>query len=572
MPSIEDLLQKNNLPAGEAGSKDEEAPKQALESTLGNIKIQQKEQEAKAQASALGVPYIDLVSFPITQEAIALIPKAKAKKLKTICFFLSTKDLRLASVNPDDAEVKKLAEEIKEDKNITPKLYKISEHSFTKAFKIYDTLPKIKKAKPGLEIKEKDLKNYESQIKDLKDVQALIKKISVTDFVALVIAGAINFRATDIHIEAEEDDVKIRYRIDGVLNEVASIKKDFWAQTISRIKLLAGLKLNIISKPQDGRFTIYLKKEKIDVRVSALPTAFGESVVSRLLMSSAASLKFEDLGIRKQDLEKLKTEISKLNGMILTTGPTGSGKTTTLYAIINQLNTPDKKIITLEDPIEYKIPGINQSQVDAEKGYTFAKGLRSALRQDPNIMMVGEIRDLETAEVAINAALTGHLVISTLHTNSSIATIPRLLSLGVNPTLLGPALNTAIAQRLVRRICPDCKTEEKLDAKTLKKIEQHLSTLPESVAKGINLANTKFYSGKGCDKCNGFGYKGRIGVYEIFILDKQTKDLITKAKVTEKELADIAQKQGMLTMTQDGLLKALEGITSISEVEREVGL
>ncbi|NQU77742.1 Flp pilus assembly complex ATPase component TadA [Candidatus Falkowbacteria bacterium] len=555
MPSIEDLLKKEKS--------EEEAPSAKLKSTLSDIEIKRKEKEARAQAGILGFPYIDLSKFPIVQDAIALVPKSEAEKLHAVCFFLQKKQARLAAINPEDKEVENLKKKIEADNGYQVKIYKISSFSFSKALKFYDTLPKIKKPKSGVEITEKALENFKSQIKELKDIQNLIKKVSVTDFVTFIIAGGINFNASDIHVEAEEKNIKIRYRIDGVLNDLGSIQKDFWLKALSRIKLLAGLKLNVQTKPQDGRFTIFLKNEKIDVRVSTLSAAFGEGVVMRLLMSSAIGLKFKDLGLRPEDLKILKTQIKKTTGMILTTGPTGSGKTTTLYAVLNQLNTPDKKIITLEDPIEYELEGINQSQVVPEKGYTFASGLRSVLRQDPDIVMVGEIRDKETAGTAIDAALTGHLVLSTLHTNNAPAAIPRLLSLDAKPNLLGSALNLIIAQRLVRRLCPDCKQEAKLDAKTGAKVNKLLSSIPQ-----INLNTAKFYTAKGCPKCSGFGYLGRIAIFEILLIDKEILDILPKQNLTEKEVLDIALKKGFITMAQEGLLKAADGVTSTEEVFR----
>lgn len=553
MPSIKDLLKKQK-PA--QGSETEE-----LQSTLTDIALKRKEQEAQSQATVIGVPYIDLSKFPISQDAIALVPKAEAEKLKVACFFLEKKQARLAAVNPEDSEVEVLKNHLAQENGLTVKIYKTSSFSFSKALKFYDVLPKIKKSKPGVEITEKALQNFKSKIKDLKDIQALIKKVSVTDFITFVIAGGVNFQASDIHIESEEKDVKIRYRIDGVLNDVANFDKTLWQKAISRIKLLAGLKINVQKKPQDGRFTIFLEKERIDVRVSTLMTAFGEGLVIRLLMSSAVGLKFKDLGLRDEDYKILETEIKKNTGMILTTGPTGSGKTTMLYAILNQLNTPDKKIITLEDPIEYELKGINQSQTAPDKGFTFATGLRSILRQDPDIIMVGEIRDLETAETAIDAALTGHLVVSTLHTNNAPAAIPRLLSLDVKPSLLGSALNAVLGQRLVRRLCPHCKTETKLDTKTQTRVEKILSTL--------DVNNPVFYTASGCPKCSGFGYQGRIAIFEIFQINKKVQDIL-KPDITEKQLSDIAQQSGMLTMVQDGLLKALNGVTSVDEIFRVI--
>ncbi len=332
------------------------------------------------------------------------------------------------------------------------------------------------------------------------------------------------------------------------------------------MKVLAKVKINITDKPQDGRMSIVTKKDRIDIRASFLPTNFGESVVMRLLRSSAVGLGFEQLGIRNRSFEQLKKEVERPNGMIITTGPTGSGKTTTLYAILKKLNDQETKIITVEDPIEYQLEGINQSQT-SEK-YTFAQGLRSIVRQDPDVVMIGEIRDLETAEIAVQAALTGHLVLSTIHTNDAAGTVPRFLSMGAKSFLLAPALNAMIGQRLVRRICEKCKTEDKISKEHMEEVKKIVDKLPDFEKNELSSKELKFHKGKGCDACQGLGYKGRIGVYEIMIMDKEIEKLILSGKVSEYDMREISAKKGMLSMVQDGVLKALDGITSIEEIFR----
>ncbi|OGY46341.1 MAG: hypothetical protein A2744_01765 [Candidatus Buchananbacteria bacterium RIFCSPHIGHO2_01_FULL_44_11] len=432
-------------------------------------------------------------------------------------------------------------------------------------------MPKIRKFVSGVEITEEEIRKFEKEIKTFRDLNDKLSEVSVTDMLTLIISAAIKARSSDIHVEAEEKEVKVRFRIDGLLHEVAILETKVWPQIITRIKLVSKLKINIEDRPQDGRFTIFMTNEKIDVRVSTLPTAYGESVVMRLLMSSAIGLAFEELGLRGKAFEALKMEIQKPNGMIVTTGPTGSGKTTTLYAVLNKLNNSETKIITIEDPIEYKLGGINQSQVDRTKGYTFASGLRNILRQDPDIVMVGEIRDLETAEIAINASLTGHLVISTLHTNDAAGTIPRLLSMRVKPFLLAPAINAMMGQRLIRRICSHCKQETELDNRTLSRVMTILSEIPEQSGFKIpapDLKKLKFYQGGGCEECQGLGYKGRIGIYEVMTMDRKVENLILSAHVSEYDMRAIAVENGMITMIQDGLLKAVDGITTVDEVFR----
>lgn len=389
--------------------------------------------------------------------------------------------------------------------------------------------------------------------------------------VTLILATALKTMASDIHIEAEEEGIVIRLRIDGVLQSAATLEKDKWKKIISRMKLLAGVKINITEKPQDGRFTILLSDEKVEVRVSFLPTAAGESVVMRLLRSGAVNLSFGELGISKEANEVLIKEIKKPNGLILTTGPTGSGKTTTLYAILNMLNKPGTKIVTLEDPVEYKLEGINQSQVDEKKKYTFASGLRSILRQDPDIIMVGEVRDLETAEISVQASLTGHLVFTTLHTNDAAGVIPSLIDIGIKPYFLIPSINAVVGQRLVRRLCDSCKKEYKLDQREEEKVKKILAVI--SPKAGINVPSklpAMYKPGEGCVECNGIGYKGRIGIFEIFTMTDDIKQLTLDNQPAFKILQQ-AIENGMITMLQDGILKCLDGVTCLEEVYRVIG-
>jgi len=558
-PSIEDLL---------INDKKTEEPQDILTDKIKEIRTKDKEKETAEHANVLGMPYINLTGFAITPEALVLIPQTQAAEEKIICFYNDERSLRFATTNPENPEVQALATHITSSQHAKSELYLISQKSFDFALSLYDRLPKIKQIKTGVDISESDLLKWQSEISDFTSLQKTIVEASLTEIVTIIIASALNADASDIHIEAEESDVKIRLRIDGVLHTVANLPNDLWRRIISRIKLLAHLKLNIDTVPQDGRYTIHLSHDKVDVRVSTVPTAYGESVVMRLLRSSAVGLQFEDLGVRGIARDILINEIKKPNGMIITTGPTGSGKTTTLYAMLNKLNTEDTKIITLEDPIEYKLEGINQSQIDHAKNYTFAKGLRSILRQDPDIVMVGEIRDEETAEIAVNAALTGHLVISTIHTNSAAGTIPRFLAMHVQPFLLAPAVNAIIGQRLVRKLCSHCKKPKKLDTETLAKVKKILNELPTQTTEKekLNLDTLTFFEAPGCEKCNNLGYRGRIGIYEVMMMNEEIEKITLSGQATEYKLQEIAQKSGMITMVQDGLLKAMEGITSVDEI------
>jgi type IV pilus assembly protein PilB len=577
--SIEDLL-KQAKPAGGAASTPaapakpgaKPAPKAPasvaakLEERMGEIKQGEKEKLVQEKAAQLSLPYIALRGFPIAPEALSLITKDIAATMRVLPFFLVGDEVRLATPAPSP-EIDKLAERIKKDRSANIQIYLVSEDSFEYALKLYDKLPTPKEVIYGYRIEEADLAKYEKEISNFTDLQKKIGEVNTTDIITLIFGAALKIGTSDVHVEAEEEDVKIRFRIDGKLRDAATLPRASWKQIIGRLKLLAGVKINVEDVPQDGRITIYLTNEKIDIRVSFLPTAFGESVVMRILRPKAIALEFDNLGIRGKALEDLEREIEKPNGMIITTGPTGSGKTTTLYAILKKLNQPTEKIITLEDPIEYKLQGINQSQIDHSRNYDFAKGLRSILRQDPDIVMVGEIRDAETAEIAIQAALTGHLVVSTIHTNSAAGAIPRFMSMGVKPFLLAPALNAVIGQRLVRRLKPDMARPAKLSAAKLNQVKKILGAIPKNSGYSVDLEKLNFME-PDPDKVTPTddGYKGRVGIYEIFTMTNEIEEEVLKKDVSESRIAEMATAAGMINMAQDGLLKALDGLTSVDEV------
>ncbi len=575
-PSIEDLMRKAPAPqvppaAGHAPSIPPTGgvakAEDKFEEKMADIRIKEKETEVQRAAAKFGMPYINLYRFPIGPETLVTISYEQAVVDKMICFLNSGAEVRLGVVDPLLPTVEETRFQVAERTHANVQLYVMSEHSFAIGLKLYESLPSIKPIVKGVAITDADMKRF-ANITSFEQLQGALKGATVTDIVTILVAASLNTRSSDIHIEAEEKEIVVRYRIDGILTRVASIPASEWTKMISRVKLLAGLKLNISSEPQDGRFTIFLEKEKVDVRVSTIPTAYGESVVMRLLRSGAVGIKLESLGFREPYASVLRTQIERPNGMIITTGPTGSGKTTTLYAILLKLNTPDVKIITLEDPIEYKLEGIAQSQIDHSKDYTFGKGLRSILRQDPDVIMVGEIRDLETAEVAIQASLTGHLLLSTIHTNDAAGAIPRFLSMGVKPFLLAPALNAIIGQRLVRKIHDACKEEMKPAPELLQKVKTVLSDISPKSGVKVDLEKLTFFAGKGCKECNDVGFKGRIGIYEILAMSADIEKVILSGEVSEYQMRDIAKAAGMITMVQDGILKALDGLTTVDEVFR----
>jgi len=421
--------------------------------------------------------------------------------------------------------------------------------------------------------------------KEIKNVSDFKKKIEaslekeVTEILEIILGGAIFLDASDIHIEPEEEKAKLRIRIDGVLHDVMLFNLKSYNALLSRIKLLSGIKLNITDRPQDGRFTILLKETMaaetsrgsvIEIRTSTLPAEHGETIVLRIL-NPKSLIEIESLGLRKDIAEIFNKEIKRPNGMIIVTGPTGSGKTTTLYAILKRINKPEIKIITIEDPVEYHLEGLSQTQVDPSKGYTFANGLRSIMRQDPDVVLVGEIRDKETAEIALQAALTGHLVFSTLHTNDAAGAVARLVDLGVRPVSIAPAINMVVAQRLPRKVCKKCVKFILPPPEDLKKIKKGLAKIKKEILPpSFSKPNLKIPQAVGCKDCNFTGYRGRIGVYETFLIDDEIERFIlTSPSIVD--IRELAIKKGMVLMRQDGLIKVLEGITTIEEVERVVG-
>ncbi len=410
---------------------------------------------------------------------------------------------------------------------------------------------------------EDEAKITKSIIQDSETQKELSKsKPSIIHLVDALILDAYKNRASDVHLDPEPSDIRVRLRIDGILHEAFTFPKEIHSEVLSRIKVLSGLRTDEHQAAQDGRFKLTFDKADVDVRVSIAPTFYGENAVMRLLAEQAEAFTLEGLGFVDDDLVKIQKAIKKPYGMILVTGPTGSGKTTTLYTILKMLNIPDVSIVTIEDPIEYSITGIEQIQVNSRTGITFASGLRSILRQDPNIIMVGEIRDEETAGIAVNAALTGHLLLSTLHTNDAPTTLPRLLDMKIEPFLIASTVNIAVGQRLVRKICQDCKAKKTIT-------DAELKSLAEVLPADVLGKNREFYYGKGCDKCDNSGYRSRVGIHEVLDVDNEIREAIVR-HADASEIKKIAVKNGMTTMLEDGFKKALAGITTIEEILRVI--
>jgi len=427
----------------------------------------------------------------------------------------------------------------------------------------------MEKITSQVKIEKTVFSKIQNKVNNILDLKKQIEKVlgkEITKILEVILSGAISLDASDIHIEPEEEKVKTRIRIDGILHDVIFIEYKTYRALLSRIKLLSGIKLNITKKAQDGRFTILIGEKEIEVRVSVLPSEYGESIVIRLL-NPKRLIKIEDLGIRDEILGQFKKEIKKPNGMIIITGPTGSGKTTTLYAILKRIQKPEIKIITIEDPIEYHLGGISQTQVAPEKGYNFSNGLRAIVRQDPDIILVGEIRDYETAKIALQAALTGHLVLTTLHTNDAAGTIIRLQSLGEKPINIAPAINMAVAQRLVRKVCKKCVKFFPPTKEEIQIFKKELKSLDKKVKIPKLAKNLKIPRAQGCKFCNSTGYKERIGIFEFFLVDDEMENFILKSP-SIADLRKKAQKEGMILMRQDGLIKVLQGITTLEEIKR----
>ncbi|HEY5221265.1 MAG TPA: GspE/PulE family protein [Candidatus Paceibacterota bacterium] len=552
-----------------------DAPQNDLKDKIAKLRRDGEERAAQRTAEGLGLSYVNLTKVPVSLEAVKIVPETEAKDAKAAAIELKAQKIALAVVNPELPATKHLVAELT-GKRYEVKVVVVSPSSMEAAWHFYQFVkPDAENITGKVEITQERLDALKAKLVTIdavhKEIAALqLENISPVALIEIILAGAMGLRASDIHTEAEEKKAKIRFRIDGLLHDMFDdIPLGAYHTFVSRIKLLSEMKLNVRDAAQDGRFTIGLGAKDIEMRVSVIPAEFGETIVMRILDPSATMVTLPQLGLRADNLELVKKKISQPNGLILNTGPTGSGKTTTLYAFLRTMNDPTMKIITLEDPIEYRIDGIEQTQIDDEAGYTFGNGLRAIVRQDPDVILVGEVRDLETADIALEAALTGHLVLSTLHTNDAVGAVPRLINLGVKAVSIGPALSLAIAQRLVRVLCPDCKKAADVDAATTEKITKFLAALPAKVDKKI-YDGYKIYAPVGCEKCNGIGYKGRVGVFEFLEGGPDLEKTILR-EASEVSLREVAQRQEMVTMQQDGILKVLEGKTTFEEVVGATG-
>ncbi len=547
---------------------------------LGDLHKKEEERLMQTLSDQHGLPYIDLTSVAPEGDAMRFVTKEDARKASFAPFKIIGQNLHVGVLSPEGDMTKILLKNL-ETRGINVVLYLISHASLEHVYARYDEAKMINQVSSG-EISLSKIETVElaNSIKTLDDVAkafAIVRSADTahrtTKLIETMFSGAVALRASDIHIESEESQTKIRYRVDGVLHDITVLTDKVGKQIASRLKLLAGLKISQSHEAQDGRFSLDFKDVSLEIRVSVIPSNYGDGFVMRLLDPRNVIAHLEEMGMSEVLFQHIERALAKPHGIILTTGPTGSGKSTTLYAFVQSVHTSENKVITIEDPIEYHISGISQTQVDQAKNYTFLSGLRAALRQDPDVIMVGEIRDEETAGVAINAALTGHLVFSTLHTNTAAGTIPRLLDLKVNPKVIGSALTLALAQRLVRKLCPHCK-----EGNTSTEKESRIIT----TILGIMLTNKKdegmlgfkpalrytLWRPVGCEFCT-HGYKGRTGIYEAISMSADIEKLIA-SNPSEREIRKEADKQGIPTLKEDGILKVLQGITSLEELTRSV--
>jgi type IV pilus assembly protein PilB len=568
IPQIKKVLLKEKLVSSQEFSKCLAAAQRNGQNILDYLIKKKKVQEEdvyRSLAQFIGKPFIDLKDKNIRQDILFLIPEPIAKAHELVVYEKTNDNvLKVATVDADDIQIFEFIE----------KKYGMPiEVALTSPSSIQQVLRQYHQ---GLETEFKDLSLGLGQAPEDEQLKKLATNLPVVRLVNSLLEYAIFEGASDIHIEPAEQEVDVRYRIDGILRQVMTLPKSVLSGIVARIKILAHLKLDEHRLPQDGRFKIQDENYKISLRVSTIPVFDGEKIVMRLLDESSQLLNLKDLGFRAGDLKKIKIAIKKPYGMILVTGPTGSGKSTTLYAVLNKLNTPEVNIATVEDPIEYRMPRVNQSQINPKINFTFASGLRALLRQDPDIIMVGEIRDQETAEIAIHAAMTGHKVLSTLHTNDAAGALPRLLDMDVVPFLIASTVNVVMAQRLVRKICPNCIMSYNLDKTAIEhlsdqlNIKEFIKILQQEAVietKQKDIASLLFFQGKGCKKCDNTGYKGRLGIYEILEVTGEIQKLIIN-KANSSEVKKLARRQGMSTMLEDGLVKAKNGITTIEEVLR----
>lgn len=564
--------QKQTKPEALTGSMDSAvsaAPAKDIDEAMQRMRRQDIEKAVEAQAKSLKLPYVDIAHTPINPELLELIDLETIEKAAIIPFFRVGKKVQVAVHDPKAAETKKVLEKLTAN-GWQPQISLASREGILQSKQLYQNAVFKPKKEESLTVEEKEIETFQKEIENIAQMKAKIENVSSEEALNIINVGATKTHASDVHFQPEEKSVIVRFRIDGVLQKVLELNSETYADMATQIKHKSGLKLNITDVPQDGRYSFKINNRKIDVRVSSIPVEFGESIVCRYLDAGKHMLDLEEMGFHGKALEKLVSATHARDGMILVTGPTGSGKTTTLYGLLKRFNTSGVKIITLENPIEYNLSNITQSQINERDGYTFAKGLKAVLRQDPDIVMIGEIRDLETAETAVQAALTGHVLLATLHTNSAVETVPRLLNMGLEPFMIAPALHTIIAQRLVRKVCV-CAEHKPITEAEKSAINPNLEEANKIGATETVKMPSEIAHPKGCDTCSHTGYKGQTVIAEIITATDDFKEAILQGKST-RGLLEIARAQGMLMLKEDAMIKVAKGETTLEEVERVTGM
>jgi type IV pilus assembly protein PilB len=540
-----------------------------LNNKLFALNSEQEERHTKEYADRLKLPYVSLIGYPFAPDVLETIPFVEAIKYKIIPFLKIGTSVRVGVVEPESPPVKQYLEALGKPADLKFAISVISSTSFLFGLQTYETQSQKKlESKDKIGVEEQS--TLADKINSLADVAKTAANVSVTKTFDVIMIGAVKVGASDVHLEPGEQQFKVRYRIDGILQDAVTLPASSYKGLLSRVKFLSKLKMDKTGEPQDGRFSITIDNKRVDLRVATLPSAYGESVVIRLLGQDSAMQHLDSLGFREEALTIIRQAMSKPHGMILNTGPTGSGKSTTLYAILLEIRKPGVKIITLEDPIEYRIEGVEQSQIDPEGSYTFADGLRGALRADPDVIMVGEIRDTETAQIAVQAALTGHLLLSTIHANSAPAVFPRLIDIGVKPFLLAGSINLVMAQRLIRLNCSECIESYTPTEPIWQEIKHSLLPVMSRLEPEVQQALSGpmiLKRGKGCTKCNQSGFVSRQAIIEVMKPGPEIEELVAR-QATLSEFNQLAIKNGMITMEQDGLIKVLQGRTTVEEVWR----
>lgn len=567
---FQELVKKNLLSQEDSEKilRDAQFAKKSAEDLLGERHLVDELEIAKTKSQILGVPYKKFNLEEISDELFKIIPENTSRTYKVLPL-QKTRDLLVAGMlRPDDVKAQEALKFIAKQQRTNLGVYLITPSDLEYIWRRYSPYQnEIQAAIKSLNLREGEV--AAQKIIGLEETVSVSEEAPIIKIVASTLKEAVELKASDIHIEPQRSRLRIRFRLDGLLKEHASLPLQLHQPIVSRIKVLSNLKIDENRIPQDGRFRSLVYGKEIDYRVSSFPTPTGEKVAIRVLDPAVGLKGLAELGLIGPALKIIQEGIEKPYGMILITGPTGSGKTTTLYALLQELNKEMVNIVSLEDPVEYFIDGLNQSQVRPEIGYDFASGLRQIVRQDPDIIMVGEIRDRETASLAVQAALTGHIVLSTLHTNNAIGVIPRLIDLKVEPFLLPSSLNLMLAQRLVSRLCPDCKKAEKASADLQILIKKELDELPEKIKAGLKFKEPyEIFHGQGCKTCQNKGIAGRVALFEVFQITSQLAEIIS-ASFTENDLLEEARRQGMITLRQDGIIKALEGLVTIEEVFRQ---